>query len=485
MVEILPETSDAVDFGLWRQRIRDETFSLYHFEMGRALLDHENNLEAGLAQLRRAIAINPTLLPAHCILVDTLRSAGLTAEAEIAHNAAMAIKGDYQLLGLCSLALEKIDADDRDAAETLIARAETSAPDKPLIVACRLLLRLAAGETIDSATAAGLALAPIADKLAESLKIAGNRLLMASKFDPAEQAFHWLLAVDPRSVPAFNGLASLFRKRGNHRARLEIAERCLTFAPKTGLAHFHAGSARIVLDEDFVAAHAHIRAALQCTPDDLNATTCDWRIRIAQGHALDVLTEVHAVYAKHPNELVLQFWASLALQAAGDVRGALTIHQSFVNDSRNLRDHGLFALQLAMLNGTGEGIAYLEGGTPGRPPENHRLRVIWAYLIGRDGRLAPALETLRATVPALPDNALELTCWALVLEAAGDGEQADRRHRQAFDVGAKWAWLNARHLLGDFARLEATYRRLGLIPHPSWPVAPQLIGTDRLSYQRA
>ncbi len=38
------------------------------------------------------------------------------------------------------------------------------------------------------------------------------------------------------------------------------------------------------------------------TSDDFNATTCHWRIRIAPGHALEVLKEVHPLYPKQPNE---------------------------------------------------------------------------------------------------------------------------------------------------------------------------------------
>lgn len=476
MVENLPNESGTIDFDRWRRRIRDDTFGRYHFGMAQALLDHENNLEAGLAQLRRAVAVDPLLLPAHCVLVDALRRAGLTAEAEAAHNAALAIDGDYRLLGFCSLALEKIGHGDLDAAQELIARAEASAPDDPVIRNTRLLLRLAAGEAVD---AGGPVSGPLADELAEALRSVGNRLLATSTFVPAERAFRWLLAIDPQSVPAFNALAFLLQSRGEHRARLELAEGCLAFAPWNGPAYFHSGAARMVLDKDFNTAHARIRDALRYMPGDLSVLTCDWRIRIASGRPLDVLPEVREFCAKHPQETVMRFWGLLALHAAGDVRGAFAVHEGFVGAHHDLRDHGLFALQLATLGRIGDGIAYLEGEKPGSPPADPRLRVVWAYLIGRDGRSASALDVLEATVPDLPHNALELTCWGLLLEAAGDVARADECHRRAFDIGAKWAWLNARQLFDDFARLEATYRRLGLIPDPLWPEAPQLTDADR------
>lgn len=83
-----------LDFDLWRRRIREETFSLYHYEMGRAI-EREGDGLAAVEAYRRAIAAKPDLTVAHYRLADLLESLSRPDEAEILRREALARDPSY------------------------------------------------------------------------------------------------------------------------------------------------------------------------------------------------------------------------------------------------------------------------------------------------------------------------------------------------------------------------------------------------------
>lgn len=466
--------AETIDFGRWRSRVRDDTFSRYHFEMGRALLEHENDVKAGVDQLRRAVAVDPTLLVAQCVLVDALQGAGLEGEAEAAHRAAVAVAPDYRLLGLCSLALEKIGAGDHVAARALIDRAEKTASGRSEITACRLALQLADEEAVDLAAAVGLAVGQIAPDLAGVLSNLGRRLTIACKLSVAELACRWSLHLDPGNTDACLGMIDLLRRRSAYRELIGVIESGLAVAPWNATLHFSLGNACMVDDDDWTRAQASFNAALKYDPGLTIARQYGDYIRIARGEPAEVAAEIMATLTNRPAED--KRWLLLALHVAGDIPGALSVAHALDKAGRRPIDDDLMALELAAQGRIDEGVAVLEAGRPGRPPDNVRSRMVWAYLIARKGDTVRGLAEIEATVPDLPFNAFELACWAVLRDVAGERDAADGLYRRAFAASPKLAWLNARLLPEDGPRIAAAYRRLGLTPHRLWPEAPSTVG---------
>lgn len=106
----------TIDAAAWRERIRQETFSNYHFEMGRSLRQL-GDTEQAVKALRRAIQEEPDHVLAHGLLVDCLRNTR-HPEAEESHRAALSLDPRY------AVAVAAVDL--ADQANRLIQRQDTN-----------------------------------------------------------------------------------------------------------------------------------------------------------------------------------------------------------------------------------------------------------------------------------------------------------------------------------------------------------------------
>lgn len=112
-----------VDFDAWRRRIREDTFSHYHYEMARAI-ERERNDAAAADAYRRAIAIRPDMTAAHHRLAKLLERLGQGGDAEAVRRQAQAQGAAAVASGLLQEAKEAFDEADEERAVRLLDEAE-------------------------------------------------------------------------------------------------------------------------------------------------------------------------------------------------------------------------------------------------------------------------------------------------------------------------------------------------------------------------
>lgn len=472
---------DTSDVEQWRQNIRAHTFGNYCMEMGWAILERERNFQAAADHFEQTLAFEAGNTLAHWLLVESLRAAGREAQAQAAHKRALGIDPDYQASGLAIQALKRLREGNRAGAEAALVQLEQHASGFPSLAACRRLLVLSEGKTPSGIPETTAPLPPaVLQPLEEAIMDVAQKLRQAGQLGPAETGYRWLLDINPNRAEAYSELASLLRARGDYRDLLQIATRGIELEPDDTTLRLQFGLACMIADPDWTRAYAQFKAILALSPGHLTAQVNDWYIRIASGLPLDVVTDIRGRLDSHsaggyPEEELYKSWLLLALHAAGDIAGALSVGQKLSDTYRRQPDNMRYmALALAHLDRTDMGLALLEEGKPGNPPENPRNRVVWAYLLARRGEVDRAIAIIEGAVGNLPDNYFELTCLALLQETRGQSEMVDALYRKAFSMQPKRQWLMARLLPGEYAHLDRTYRRLGLALPPHWPENPHI-----------
>ncbi len=116
----------SINADAWRRRIREETFGLYHYEMGVAIR-RDGNIPAAINAFRRALDILPRLSEAHDALIRALDDAGRNVEAEVARAQALSILPDYQGRAALRRARDLLSQNRPEALEAL-NEAEALAP---------------------------------------------------------------------------------------------------------------------------------------------------------------------------------------------------------------------------------------------------------------------------------------------------------------------------------------------------------------------
>lgn len=469
---------DTSDVERWRQNIRAYTFGHYCMEMGWSILERERNFQAVVEHFERALTFEAENPLAHWLLVESLRAAGKGDQSKAAHERALAIDPNYQESGLAIQAIRQLREGNRAGAEEALVQLEQHASEVPSLFACRRLFALSDGRMPPEF--AGMPTPPLApavvQQLGDGIMEIASRLGQAGKPGLAEVGYRWLLGMSPDRPDVYSALSSLLRDQTNYKDLLEIAARGIELEPNDITQRTQFGLACMIADPDWTRAHAQLNAILAISPDHVIALINSWYVRIASGYPLDVATEIQGRLTGQSQNELYKSWLLLALHVAGDVAGALSVGQKLSDGYRRQPNNMRYmALELYDLDRADTGIALLEEGRPGLPPENPRNRVVWAYLLARRGEMDRAIATIEATVDGLSDSYFELTCLALLRETLGESEMADQLYRKAFSMKPKRQWLMARLLSREYAHLDRTYRRLGLAISPHWPEEPHIL----------
>ena len=147
----------------------------------------------------------------------------------------MSAKDESLIRGLIQQAEKASAAGQRDEAQRLLARAEASAPDSPLVLNARAIGALQAG---DAALARGLLDRAIAaDSANPSLWMNLATVLRALGLpDDEERALKFVLALEPRHLVALLQKGDLLERRGKIRAAASVYHNALqTISPTTRL----------------------------------------------------------------------------------------------------------------------------------------------------------------------------------------------------------------------------------------------------------
>lgn len=111
----------------WRQRIRAETFANYAFEMGVALLKNGEPAPA-IAQLRKALDFLPNHAGARLSLMNALLALGKSEEAQAVDKAGQQLDAHFRERLNVLQAKARLEAQDPDGAEPLLAQARAALP---------------------------------------------------------------------------------------------------------------------------------------------------------------------------------------------------------------------------------------------------------------------------------------------------------------------------------------------------------------------
>src|SRR6266513_1168172 len=159
-----------------------------------------------------------------------------------------------------------------------------------------------------------------------------GRPFTAEAFQQSEALYRKVLAIDPRYVPAWYGLATNFTnetsqgllpsKEGYAQAR-EAAVKALTIDPDYAPAHAQLGWIAMYGDSDLAGAALHLERALALDPADLRVLTTSATLLQSLGRMDEALASFRTVLSLSPSNGGAHCQLGVALLLKGDAKGAL------------------------------------------------------------------------------------------------------------------------------------------------------------------
>ncbi len=236
----LKERELAVDIDAWRKAIRDDTFSRYHYEMGRAMA-RTADLPSAVAAYERALAISPDLCEAHRMLIDALNALDRPAEAAAAQRRAETVRADFASAADIAFGIEAYyDNRYSDAAKAFhraVAAGDVQGAGSLGLDA----VRLARGEVTDLDDIAGLPALPLrrAQEMAEMYLDVGKKMHAAGRYGPAKAALSRSLSLDPDSPEAAGYLGLTLSAEKRYDLAIPLMQQAV--ARNTSLSAIHTG----------------------------------------------------------------------------------------------------------------------------------------------------------------------------------------------------------------------------------------------------
>lgn len=226
-----------VDVDLWRRRIREETFSQYHYEMARAI-EREGNVEAAIGAYQRALSIRTDYPAAYFRLLNLLSATGRADQAQAIDAQARAVNADYPAWAWHQFAFEALDERrNRDAIAAVkeaLALCPTLKADPELaqvyFAEATEAERNGQIEEANTLLLDGLKLAPDNGEL---WRLFGFLNLFQCRIDPARGAFANALAFRPEEVMAYNGMGLVLQVDGHLDAAARSHQRAIALIPET------------------------------------------------------------------------------------------------------------------------------------------------------------------------------------------------------------------------------------------------------------
>lgn len=200
----------TIDVDLWRRRIREDTFSRYHYEMGCAV-EREGNADAAAESYRRVLAIFPGEPAASFRLADLLRRLGRNDQAQAVEDEAAKADPFYPASAWHSFARRASDGGRYQEAVSALEQALSLnaglLPD-PEIAVAHSALAIAADSSHRCAEARGIAakglrLWPDTSSL---WRITGYTHVWEAAFDKALEAFTRGVSLAPTDSMMQSGL---------------------------------------------------------------------------------------------------------------------------------------------------------------------------------------------------------------------------------------------------------------------------------------
>lgn len=333
-----PNSAGAIDVAAWRERIRSDTLSNYHFVMGRSFR-RLGDTEQAIQAFRRAIDANPEHALAYGLLADCLRAAR-RPEADDIHRTALSLEPRY---AAAAAAIDLADQashlqhQDPGGALALLERAYAldSARDARSMVA-DVLLQIADLLTQSDSTTALLALEKGALMFPDNpgiLAQLGRAYDVAERWDEAIHCFEASLKIEPGQMSLLFRLATTLNEACRFEETITIDRHAPTLPPsEIASLHLYQAMALIGLNRGGEAVRL-----LQSSPSQSTSALATLGLaHLAAGEidqAEGTLTRAMKIEAQHPAVLG---WLGLTQQRKGHFEQALDLHNRAIKAAPSL-----------------------------------------------------------------------------------------------------------------------------------------------------
>lgn len=324
-----------IDVNLWRHRIREETFSQYHYEMARAIA-REGNMGAAVDAYRRAIGIRPDYPEAYFRLAALFEENGQSDQARAVEAAALAVNPHYVAWAWHRFAHEACGEGRYDDAIAALEKALSLHPglklDPELAMAhYRLAVDAEREGRCDAAGALlrdGLRVAPDDVRMWWLL---GQTHLTQCLFEPARRALAATLAFQPADPMTLSTLALVLQACGQMEEAVRhhaCAARSASAQPAPVLANILCNAAFVhYARADLREASACIERALSLDPYNPNVSTHRGIVAFLSGRFGEAESCLRDALATLPDYGFAESNLGLVLGATGRTEEALEMHR--------------------------------------------------------------------------------------------------------------------------------------------------------------
>jgi len=288
---------ENIEYGAWRQRIRAETFGLYHYEMGCAI-QGEGNLPLAIAAFRRAAEQLPDRPKVIYALREALRLGGQAEDAQRLHAEHAARDPDYEFHALTEIGTDRFGRHQIDEANQIFREAAALRPT-------------------------------MVRELAPSFLMVGEAYRSLRRDQDALAAFLQSIACDPEGADGYHRAAMGWMSMGRVDSALDSLEEAIRRAPaRTDF--YEMGSLLLLFQERVEQAYDSGRRIVALQPDNwLGYSVC--------GHCLQLMNRNDEGLEMRRRAVVLALDGSLSrsfeglgLHASGRLGEAVSAYEDGV-----------------------------------------------------------------------------------------------------------------------------------------------------------
>ncbi|KAA0677912.1 tetratricopeptide repeat protein [Azospirillum brasilense] len=398
------------DIEAWRKRIREDTFSNYHYAMGIGL-EREGSFPSAVQAYERAVAIDPNRVEATYRLISLFARLGRSDEARVFQERARAVNPNFPALALARIGREHLNRLETDEAKAALDEARRLDPDIDIardIITLTTVLATKAWQ--DGRTADALALdAEFTARLARLTAL------------PEDDALDLIWAEA--------SLGYLAWTQGEHKAALSHYRRLLLLHPSRAVAYFYLAEEHQRTEHIRPAITAYERA-YTLDPTMISALRQSGFLRMI---TLDIEMSVQRLQEAARIE-ASQGWAEaqlgLALIAAGRPEEARASTAAALQEQRSWAGH--HALAELVAGRPEDAVRICREALPG-DPESAWLHTNLGLALAVLGRVDEAASAHRRAMALQPANVWPMVNLMLAFRQKGDRTQAERLCRRVVD----------------------------------------------------
>lgn len=459
-------SEDAIES--WRLAIKTDTFSRYHYEMGRAIVERGESLEAAGDHLSQALSLAPDMVEACLRLHDLLVRQGRTHDAERLAADQARVMPEWRAVALCRLGMEAHRGDHAADAERHWAEATAQAPGDDTVRAYGMLRALLRKDWTDAKrwTDWNTVRPRDQEELVGALLARETAFAHASDMDACIFILEQTLRIDKENAQLHARLGSrhlfhleLESAEKNLQSALAIDDSLARVYGELGMVRFHQGRRE--------EAEAHFAKMIALSPE---ANHDLWsRFLLISGDGDRAITEIDRLALGKTAQDPVQLDRAQAYHVAGRLNEALDIYRAALrSDPNSYGAHGYLGLALLSTDDPVAGEAHLRQASEIAPGQSW-IMTLRGLAAQRLGNLEEAVAWHRQSIESDPNSPWPYTDLALALSMRGEEEEALDCHRKAIERSPATLWFASRLRGWAWDRLVAAYDKLDFTRTAFWP----------------